>query len=197
MIKRYKRREDTRKFYRTNERIFATELRVLDFEGKQIGVLSKFEALKLAREQMLDLVEIAPMAKPPVAKIIDFKKFLYQEEKKKREEKKKTKSTETKEVRLGPFMSENDLSVMIKRARGFLEEGDKVRLVVFFSGRQITHPEFGHKIMDRVIESLSDISKVDKDRKLEGKKLISLISPERKKQNEKEDKQTEDKEISI
>jgi translation initiation factor IF-3 len=94
-------------------------------------------------------------------------------------------------------MSENDLSVMIKRARGFLEEGDKVRLVVFFSGRQITHPEFGHKIMDRVIESLSDISKVDKDRKLEGKKLISLISPERKKQNEKEDKQTEDKEISI
>ena len=196
MIKRYKRREDTRKFYRTNERIFATELRVLDFEGKQIGVLSKFEALKLAREQMLDLVEIAPLAKPPVAKIIDFKKFLYQEEKKRREEKKKTKTTETKEVRLGPFMSDNDLSVMIKRARDFLEQGDKVRLVVFFSGRQITHPEFGHKIMDRVIESLSDISKVDKDRKLEGKKLISLISPERKKQNEKEDKQTENKEIS-
>lgn len=197
MIKRYKRKEDTRKFYRTNERIFATQLRVLDSEGKQIGLLSKFEALELARSQMLDLVEIAPMAKPPVAKIIDFKKFLYQEEKKKREEKKKTKTSETKEVRLGPFMSDNDLGVMIKRARDFLQDGDKVRLVVFFSGRQITHPEFGHRILSTVIESLSDISKLDKERRLEGKKLIALISPERKKNHEKENKQTESKEVGI
>lgn len=195
MIKRYKKVE--RKFYRTNERIFATELRVLDFEGKQIGVLSKYEALKKAREDGLDLVEIAPLAKPPVAKIIDFKKFLYQEEKKKREEKKKSKTTETKEVRLGPFMAENDLTVMVNRARDFLQAGDKVRLVVFFSGRQITHPEFGHKTLDKVLEMLSDISKVDRERKLEGKKLITLVSPERKKQNEKEDKQTESKEVGI
>lgn len=194
MIKRFKK--DDRKFYRTNERIFATELRVLDFEGKQIGILSKFEALQMARTQELDLVEIAPTAKPPVAKIIDFKKFLYQEEKKKREEKKKAKTSETKEVRLGPFMAGNDLAVMTKRARDFLEAGDKVRLVVFFSGRQITHPEFGHKTLDKVLESLSDISKVDRERRLEGKKLIVLVSPERKKQNEKEDKQTESKEVS-
>jgi translation initiation factor IF-3 len=192
LIKRYKRKEDTRKFYRVNERIFAPTLRVLDTDGKQIGILSKFEALSKAKAEELDLVEVAPMAKPPVAKIIDFKKFLYQEEKKKREEKKKAKTSETKEIRLGPFMSDNDLGVMIRRSREFLEAGDKVRLVVSFSGRQITHPEFGHRILDKVLESLSDISKLDRERRLEGKKLIALVSPERKKQDGKE----ENKEIS-
>jgi len=202
LIKRYKRHEDNRKFYRVNERIYALSLRVLDAEGKQIGILSKFEALEAARSQGLDLVEIAPMAKPPVAKIVDFKKFLYQEEKKKREEKKKTKASETKEVRLGPFMSENDLGVMIRRAREFLENGDKVRLVVFFSGRQITHPEFGHKVLDKTIADLSDISKVERERRLEGRKLIVLVSPDKKgsgkavKANENQNGQKENKEIS-
>ena len=202
MIKRYKRHEDNRKFYRVNERIFALSLRVLDAEGKQIGVLSKFEALEAARSQGLDLVEVAPMAKPPVAKIVDFKKFLYQEEKKKREEKKKTKASETKEVRLGPFMSDNDLGVMTKRAREFLENGDKVRLVVFFAGRQITHPEFGHRVLDKTIADLSDISKVERDRRLEGKKLIILVTPDKKgsgkavKANEDKNGQEENKEIS-
>jgi translation initiation factor IF-3 len=143
-------------------------------------LLSKFEALEAARSQGLDLVEVAPMAKPPVAKIVDFKKFLYQEEKKKREEKKKTKASETKEVRLGPFMSDNDLGVMVRRAREFLTNGDKVRLVVFFSGRQITHPEFGHKVLDKTIADLSDISKVERERRLEGRKLIVLVSPDKK-----------------
>lgn len=192
MIKRFNRQND-RKFYRTNERIFASSLRVLDSEGKQIGVLSKAEALEMARNQGVDLVEIAPLAKPPVTKIIDFKKFLYQEEKKKREEKKKSKASDTKEVRLGPFMSGNDLLVMTKRARDFLEQGDKVKLVVFFSGRQITHPEFGHKILDKALENLSDISKLDRERRLEGRKLIALISPDKKKNNEK----TQDQKISI
>lgn len=161
----------------------------MDSTGIQIGVISKFEALKKAKEAGLDLVEIAPNAKPPVAKIIDFKKFLYQEEKKKREEKKRSKVSETKEVRLGPFMSDNDLQVMIKRSRDFLEDGDKVRLVLKFAGRQITHPEFGHKILDRVITSLSDISKVEKEKKLEGKQMISIVSPDKKsKVAEKEEK---------
>ncbi len=180
MIKRFKRQQDNRKFYRVNDRIFATELRVLDFAGIQIGVMSKFDALKKAQAEGADLVEIAPNAKPPVAKIIDYKKFLYQEEKKKREEKKKAKVSETKEVRLGPFMSDNDLQVSIKRSRDFLEDGDKVRLVVKFAGRQITHPEFGHKILDKVIIGLSDISKVEKEKKLEGKQMISIISPDKK-----------------
>jgi len=180
LIKRYKAKVDNRRIYRTNERIFSSTLRVLDTTGKQIGIISKSDALNTARSQGLDLVEIAPAAQPPVAKIIDFKKFLYQEEKKKREEKKKSKSSETKEVRLGPFMSENDLSVMTKRAREFLQDGDKVRLVVFFSGRQITHPEFGHKILDKALENMSGISKVERERRLEGRKLIILISPDKK-----------------
>lgn len=179
MIKRYKSKVDNRKIYRVNERIFASQLRVLDTEGKQIGIISKFEALEKAKSQGLDLVEIAPAAKPPVAKIIDFKKFLYQEAKKSREEKKKSKTSETKEVRLGPFMSDNDLGVMSKRAREFLLNGNKVRLIVIFKGRQITHPEFGHNILDKVLESLKDVSKVERERHLEGKKLMILISPEK------------------
>jgi translation initiation factor IF-3 len=189
LIKRYKARVDNRKIYRVNERIFASTLRVLDTEGKQIGIISKFEALEQARSQGLDLVEIAPAAKPPVAKIIDFKKFLYQEAKKGREEKKRAKSSDTKEVRLGPFMSDNDLGVMSRRAREFLLDGNKVRLIVIFKGRQVTHPEFGHNILDKVLESLKDVSKVERERHLEGKKLIILISPDKKKQNEEKDQE--------
>ena len=151
--------------------------------------MSKVEALAKAREQDMDLVEIAPQARPPVAKIVDFQKFLYQEEKKKREEKRKAKVSETKEIRLGPFMSENDLQVMIRRGIDFLEDGDKIRLVLKFRGRQITHPEFGHQIMRKVITSLDDISKVDREPHLEGKQLIALISPERKKKHEEKDQQ--------
>lgn len=167
------------KFYRINERIFADSLRVLDEEGKQIGILNKNEALERARSSELDLVEIAPLAKPPVARIIDFKKFLYQEEKKRREEKKKAKSSETKEVRLGPFMNSHDLDVMVGRAREFLTNNNKVKLVVRFTGRQMAHPEFGHQILDRAIQSISDVSKIDKDRHFEGRQLITLLSPQK------------------
>lgn len=189
MIRRFKKRND--KFYRTNERIQAFELRVLDANGKQIGVMRKFEALDKAKAEKLDLVEIAPNAKPPVAKIIDFKKFLYQEEKRKKEEKKKAKASETKEVRLGPFMNDHDLQVMIRRSRDFLEGGNKVRLVVRFAGRQITHPQFGEKMIDKVVSDLSDISKIEKEKKLEGKQLIAIISPEKRSGKiDNEDKQS-------
>lgn len=185
MIKKPKQQQQKR--YRINNQIFASQLRVLDAEGQQVGVLSKNEALTMARDQELDLVEIAPMAQPPVAKIIDFKKFLYQQEKKKKEEKKKAKSTETKEIRLGPFMSDNDLQVMIKRGREFLTHGDKIRLVVKFKGRQITKPEFGKIVISKVIESLSDISKVDRDPHFEGRQMIAVLSVEKgKKQEEKQ-----------
>ncbi|MEK7571415.1 MAG: translation initiation factor IF-3 [Patescibacteria group bacterium] len=177
-------RDQQDKRYRINQRIFAGELRILDNEGKQVGVLTRSEALKLAEEQGLDLVEIAPLAKPPVAKIIDFKKFLYQQQKKKREEKRKAKVSETKEVRLGPFMSDNDLQVMIRRGREFLEDGDKLRLVVKFRGRQITRSEFGKQVIQKVIESLSDISKVDREPRLEGKQMVSLLSVEKGKKHE-------------
>lgn len=181
MIRKFKKQREEKKYFRTNERIFATSLRVLDTEGKQIGVFSKFEALTKAREMGLDLVEVAPKAIPPVAKIIDFKKFLYQQQKKKREEKKKAKVSETKEVRLGPFMENHDLQVMVRRAREFLEQGDKVRLVVKFIGRQITHPEFGQNVLKKVIAQVSDISKTERDPHFEGKQLITILVLDKKK----------------
>ena len=164
----------------------------MDNEGKQIGVISRAEALQKARELALDLVEIAPKAQPPVAKIVDFKKFLYQEEKKRREEKRRAKVSETKEVRLGPFMDDHDLETMVRRVRDFLEDGNKVRLVVRFAGRQITHPEFGQQILDKAINMVADVSKIERERHFEGRQLIVILSPERKKNG-----QEENKEISI
>jgi translation initiation factor IF-3 len=192
LIKRANKQQEKR--YRINSRIFASPLRVLDLEGKQINVMSKDEALKLAQEQELDLVEIAPTAKPPVAKIIDFNKFLYQQAKKKQEEKKKAKNSETKEIRLGPFMSDNDLQVMIRRGREFLENGDKIRLVVRFRGRQITRSEFGKGVVNKVIESLNDIAKVDRDPHFEGKQLVAMLSVEKGKKHAEE--KTKSQEIS-
>jgi translation initiation factor IF-3 len=177
LIKRANRHQhQQRQQYRINQRIFANELRVLDAEGKQVGVMNKNDALRMAQEQELDLVEIAPAAKPPVAKLIDYKKFLYQQDKKKREEKRKAKISDTKELRLGPFISENDLQVIIRRGREFIEDGDKVRLVVKFRGRQIVHPEFGKQILDKVIKALSDVSKVEREPHLEGKQMITVLS---------------------
>lgn len=156
---------------------------MLDAQGQQIGVLTRQEALNIAQEQELDLVEIAPMANPPVAKIIDFKKFLYQQEKKKKEEKRHAKASQTKEIRLGPFMSDNDLQVMIRRGREFIEDGDKIRLVVKFKGRQMAHPEFGNKVISRVIEALSEVSKVDKAPRLEGRQMVAVLSVEKGKKH--------------
>jgi translation initiation factor IF-3 len=195
LIRRFnKKRQDTRKFYRINERIFASLLRVLDAEGKQVGVLSRFEALKRAKELEVDLVEVAPMASPPVVRMIDFKKFLYQEAKKKNEEKKRSKVSETKEIRLGPFMNDHDLNTMIRRGTEFLEDNDKVRLIVKYMGRQIAHPEFGKDVMQKVISALANLSKLERDPHFEGKQLIAILSPERKKINETKE---ENKELSI
>ena len=199
MIRRFsKKRQDNRKFYRINERIFASTLRVLDSEGKQVGVLARYEALQKARELGVDLVEVAPMASPPVVKLIDFKKFLYQESKRKNEEKKRSKVSETKEIRLGPFMNDHDLKTMIRRGTGFLEDNDKVRLIVKFMGRQIAHPEFGKEIMQKVIDALSGVSKLERDPHFEGKQLIAILSPEKRKQSEISEKkhEKENKELS-
>lgn len=190
MIKKRKFQPNPKFQYRINERINAQQLRVLDNEGKQIGILSRSEALQMARDQSLDLVEIAAQAQPPVVKIIDFNKFLYQESKKKQEEKRKAKVSETKEIRLGPFMSDNDLNVMVRRGKEFLDDGNKIRLVLKFRGRQITHPEFGHDIIRKVIVALEDVSKVEREAHMEGKQLVALLSPERKKQNAEEKSQT-------
>lgn len=176
MRKKRSFKKPNRKFYRKNERIFAKELRVLDAQGKQIGIVSKQEALSMAEEQGLDVVEIAPLAKPPVAKLIDFSKFLYQQKKKEKEEKRKSASSETKQLRFGPFIDDHDLQVKLKKAKDFLEEGNKVKFAIRFKGRQIVRKEAGFEVLDRVKEELSEVAKVEREAKMEGRQLVMLLS---------------------
>lgn len=176
------------KFYRINQNIRAAQVRVIGEDGKQIGILNTFEAQKLAREKDLDLVEIAPMAKPPVAKIINFKKFLYQEEKRERESKKKIKGGEIKGVRLTPFMAKADLEVRIRRAEEFLKEGNKVRLDVRFMGRQLGKREFGYAVLKRTIEILAHCSRPEGEPKWFGRSLVLTLTPTREKHGEKDEK---------
>lgn len=188
-----------RKIYRLNQQIQAQEVRLLDDTGKQIGIVSKEDALKRALEEGIDLVEVAPNAKPPVCKLIDFKKFLYQEEKRKKEEKKKAKTVQIKQVRLGPFISEHDLEVKTSRAREFLRDGDKLKIVIKFAGRQMAHPEFGYKILNLFLEKISDLSRVEREGKFEGRLLVATVLPVKhaaKNETEEKNAKNEDKKIN-
>lgn len=152
---------------------------MLDKDGKQIGVLDIAEARKRTRELDLDLVEIAPKAKPPVVKIVDFKKFKYEESKKEREAKKKTREVATKEIWLGPFISENDLKTRTQQARAFLVAGDRVKLTVKFRGRQMRHPKFGYGILEVAVKNLADVGEKDSEPKLVGRRLTLSIRPQK------------------
>lgn len=155
-------------------------MRLLDETGKQIGVVSKLEALQRAKELNIDVVEIAPNANPPVAKLIDFKKFKYQEAKKERENRKLQKNVGVKEIRLRPFIGQHDFDTRQKQALDFLGQGNQVRLSVFFRGREITRKEFGFDVMRRFITSLSGI-KVVREPHLEGRSLVAMVVKESKK----------------
>ncbi len=144
-------------------------------------VLSREEALKLADELGLDLVEISPDAQPPVCKIIDYQKFLYQLKKKLKEQKAKTAKTQVKEIRFGPQTDDHDFEFKLNHAKKFLSDGDKVRAYVFFKGRQILFKEQGEILLLKFAQQLEDIGRVDQMPVLEGKKMIMLISPSSKK----------------
>ncbi len=163
-------------FYRKNNQIRAQEVRLIDNEDKQIGIMSLSDAFKLAQEKELDLVEIAPSAKPPVVKIIDFSKFIYYLNKKKKEEKKNTKTSQTKQIRFGPFIGEHDLDIKLKKARGFLDDGDKVKFAVKFAGRQITKKELGEQVLNKVLQSLDDVAKAEKEMRMEGRQLVVILT---------------------
>lgn len=147
--------------------------------GKQIGILTKEEALRRAKEAGIDVVEIAPHANPPVAKLIDFKKFKYLEAKKQREERKKQKHVSTKEVRLRPFIGVHDLRVRISQAREFLQDGNQLKISIPFRGREITRKEFGFDVLNRFLKELSEI-KVVRPGHFEGKVLVALLAPDKK-----------------
>ncbi|MBQ4425997.1 MAG: translation initiation factor IF-3 [Lachnospiraceae bacterium] len=159
-----------------NERITAPELRVIGSHGQQIGIMSSTAALAMAEEEGLDLVLIAPQAKPPVAKIIDYSKYRYEQLRKEKEAKKKQKTIELKEVRLSPNIEDNDLQTKASAARKFLEKGNKVKVTLRFRGREMSHMNQTKHVLEDFAAQLSDIAVVDKPSKMEGRSLVMILS---------------------
>ena len=161
---------------RINHRIRVPEIRVI-FEEEQLGILPTHEALRLAEEKGLDLVEISPRAFPPVCRIMDYGKYKYEEAKKKQQARKRASSVETKEIKFRPKTEEHDMDFKVKHVRRFLEGGNKVRLAVVFRGREITHPQTGLNVLHRVIERCGDIASVEGNQNMEGRRMIMVIAP--------------------
>ncbi|HIZ43358.1 MAG TPA: translation initiation factor IF-3 [Firmicutes bacterium] len=162
-----------------NEQIRDKEVRLIGVNGEQLGIVSSREAQRLAREADLDLVKVAPMAKPPVCKIIDYGKYRYEMARKEKEAKKKQKVIEIKEVRLSPNIEENDLNTKISAARKFIQKGNKVKVTLRFRGREISHMNNSKHILEDFAEKLSDIAVVDKPSKVEGRSLVMFLSEKR------------------
>ncbi len=150
-------------------------MRVIDEDGSQVGVLSRNEALQLAQDRGLDLVEISPDANPPVAKIVDWGKYNYQKTKQLQKSKRNSKALEVKQMRFGLKISDHDLGVKLKKITGFLENGHKVKIVIFYRGRELAHKDIGFTLAKKVIEHFGDSIAVDQQPQLAGKQLIFLI----------------------
>jgi len=156
-------------------------VRVIDKDGGQVGVLTLAEALAKAEQAGLDLVEIAPSAEPPVCKIIDFGKYRYQLTKKEKEQKKSQHQVKVKEIKIKPNTDEHDLVTKLKHAREFIAKGNKVRITCVFRGREMLHPEFGQRVVKRMIEDLSDIASPESPAKMLGRNLSLVLAPGGKK----------------
>ncbi|CAN5185323.1 translation initiation factor IF-3 [soil metagenome] len=141
-----------------------------------MGIMETESALAAAQEQGLDLVEVAPLARPPVARIMDYGKFKFEQAKMARQAKKKQRVIELKEVKFRPGISDNDFDTKVRRARKFLDEGNKVKVTMMFRGRQIAHPELGRQVLDRVAQDLVDVAKVESEPKLESKLMIMILA---------------------
>ena len=168
-----------KRFIRMNERIRAREVRVIGADGEQIGILPPYEALKLAREKNLDLVEISPTAQPPVCRIMDYGKFLYQNEKREREAKKKQKVITVKEVKFRINVDDHDYETKKNHVLRFLEEGDKVKATIFFRGREMTRQSFGRQILERLIKDVENKGLVEFRPRQEGNTLHLILAPKK------------------
>lgn len=164
-----------------NDGIRARELRVIGSDGEQVGVKTKAEALQLAEAENLDLVLISPNAKPPVARIMDYGKYRFDQQKREREVRKNQKVVNIKEVRLSPSIDENDFQTKSRNARKFLEKGDKVKASIRFRGRAITHKEIGQKVLDRLASELSDVSSVESQPRMDGRSMFLMLAPKQEK----------------
>jgi translation initiation factor IF-3 len=169
--------KETKETVNYNEKIRAREVRLIDEDGKQLGIVPTFEALKLARERELDLVEISPKAAPPVCKIMDYGKFKYQLAKKAHEAKKKQTVVQVKEMKLGLKIEEHDLGVKVRHMREFLTDGDKVKTVIMFRGREILHKAMGENLALKIIEELKGIGTLEQRPKFDGRNIIMIFAP--------------------
>jgi translation initiation factor IF-3 len=164
---------------RVNERIRIREVRLIDDEGNQIGVIPTRDALEMARERGLDLVEVAPNASPPVCRLMDYGKFRYEQSRKERDSKRNQHVIKLKEVRIEPKIGDHDLETKGRQAAKFLDAGDKVKLTVLFRGRSITHPELGKELLERLAEQLKDHGAVEQTARMEGRTMTMHMAPVR------------------
>ena len=162
---------------KTNERIRAPQVQVISSDGKNLGTLPTQEAINIAKQEGLDLIEISPNANPPVCKIIDIGKYKYDLQKKANKAKKKQKIINLKEIKLRPVTEIHDYNFKIKNAQKFLEKGDKVKFTVRFKGREMQHTHLGNKLMDRIINDTAKLGKVEVKPKFEGKQIIMIVQP--------------------
>ncbi len=162
---------------RINDEIRVREVRVTSATGEQLGIMTTQEALRQAEEQHLDLVEVAPKAKPPVCRIMDFGRYRYEQQKRDKEAKKKQKVVTIKEVKLRPNIEDHDFNVKLKNALRFLEEGNKVKVTIMFRGRELSHQDLGRAVLQKVAVELKDLVIIERDAKLEGKNMIMILAP--------------------
>ncbi len=170
-----------RETVRINEQIHIREVRVTTAEGEQLGIMQTKDALRMAEEQHLDLVEIAPNARPPVCRIMDFGKYRYEQQKREKEARKKQKVISVKEVKFRPGIEQHDFEVKLKNALRFVEEGSKVKATIMFRGRELSHPELGKEILDNVAERLKDLVSVERAAKMEGRNMFMILAPKAQK----------------
>lgn len=169
--------KDAKDTININEKVKSREVRLIDDEGKQFGVIPTFDALKLAKERGLDLVEVSPKTVPPVCKIMDYGKYKYQVAKKLQEAKKKQTVIQLKEMKLGLKIEEHDLMFKIKHIRSFLDEGCKVKIVIMFKGREVLHVNMGEKLAQKIIEAIKDVGELEQKPKFDGRNIVMVFGP--------------------
>lgn len=165
------------KTYLINESIRVREVRLIDVEGKQVGIVPTRKALQMAQEANLDLVTVAPNAKPPVCRIMDYGKFKFEQQKKEKEAKKKQRVMNVKEVRFSPNIDEHDYHTKMRNVLKFLKKGDKVKCSIRFRGRQISHADMGREVLLRLAEDASEVGEVEKQPKMEGRSMVMFLVP--------------------
>ena len=165
--------------HQINEEIRDSEIRLISATGEQLGIMSAAQAQHIADEQGLDLVKISPQAKPPVCKLMDYGKFKYEQQKKKQEAKKRQSVVQIKEIKVRPKTDDHDYETKLRHIRRFLEDGDRCKVTVFFRGREIVHKDRGISILERVVQDLADVAKVDQEPRAEGRTLQMLLVPKK------------------